>query len=51
MDTTEREIIDIINNSSNPDVALEIAFTLALDFLKLLSESQCIEPSSRQALA
>lgn len=51
MDANEHEIIDMINNSSDPAKAFEVAFTIALDFLKLLSESQCKEPSSHQALA
>lgn len=49
MDEHERTIIDMINNSTDPTKALEIAFKLALNLLKSLGESQCTEPSSQPA--
>ena len=49
MDETERTIINLINSSTDPTQALEIAFKLALDFLRSLGESQCTTPSSLPA--
>ena len=49
MDEHERTIIDMINNSTDPTIALEIAIELALSLLKSLGESQCTETSSHPA--
>ena len=51
MDVHERKIIDMINNSSNPAKALDIAIKLALNLLESLGASQCTEPSSQEASA
>ena len=51
MDTTDSSIIDLINSSSNPMAALDIAFKLALEFLEQLGELQCTLPSSQAASA
>lgn len=49
MDESERTIIDMIKNSTDPSKALEIAIELALDFLRSLGASQCTTPSSLPA--
>lgn len=51
MDTTERTVIDLINNSKDPQKALEIALKLALSFLESLQESECTSSSYPQASA
>ena len=51
MDETDKDIIDLINSSSDRDKALEIAFKLALDFLGQLSELPDTSPSSQAASA
>ena len=48
-DKTERTIINLINSSTDPSAALEIAIELALDFLRSLGASQCTTPSSLPA--
>lgn len=49
MDETERTIINLINSSTDPSAALEIAIELALSLLTSLEESQCKVPSSQPA--
>ena len=51
MDETDKDIIDLINSSSDRDKALEIAFKLALDFLGQLSALPDTLPSSQAASA
>lgn len=51
MDETERTIIDLINNSTDPVKALEEAFKLALEFLGQHEVPLCTSPSSQQASA
>ena len=51
MDETDKDIIDLINSSSDRDKALEIAFKLALDFLGQLSGLPDTLPSSQAASA
>lgn len=47
----ETELIEMIRTSSDPEKALEIAITLALEFLKRLEAPQCITPVTAQATA
>ena len=49
MDETEQTIIDMINNSTDPTAALEIAIELALSLLKSLEASQYTVTSSLPA--
>lgn len=49
MDETERTIINLINNSTDPVKALEEAFKLALTLLASLEESPHTEPSYQTA--
>ena len=51
MDETERTIINLINSSTDPSAALEIAIELALDFLRSLGASQCTMSETAQATA
>ena len=50
MDTDEIEILDLINESTDPDLARSIALKLALDFLVQLGVPPYTSPSSQAAL-
>ena len=47
----ETELIEMIRTASDPEKALEIAITLALEFLKRLEVPQCITLETAQATA
>lgn len=49
MDTTEKSVIEMINSTSDPELALEIAIKLALKLLELIPTVQCTASSSLPA--
>lgn len=49
MDTTETDIITLIQSASDPTAALEVALKLALTLLELTPTVQCTASSSRPA--